>query len=263
MSGDLVTVEAARPDVRTGLMAVLGAQPGDLLEVRIIDVRLRPGSVGCHVRSDGVSLYELTADDSGGFGRPMRQAGEKIELMQRVRIPLRLHFGFIALATSRDFDQNIDDVRVAKGSSLFLPVRMPGGMLSIGDSRASSAIDCALSGVFQIIVHKGRALTCPVLETAEDWILRADIDARADGAEQRAALDRAVAQVRHRLCEFLTGCRGLSPDEAQTLVSVATEVDIRRTHIGWCVQAALKRAALAEGTQGAKPLHQTELSDCV
>jgi acetamidase/formamidase/AraC-like DNA-binding protein len=254
LSGDLVTVEATRPDVRTGPVAVLGAQPGDVLEVRILDVRLRPDSVGCHVRSDGVSLYELTADDSGGFGRPMRQAGDKIELMRRVRIPLRLHFAFIALATARDFDQNIDDVRVAKGSSLLLPVRVPGGMLSIGDSRATTAIDCALNGVFQIVVHKSRVLACPVLETVEDWILRADVDARADGAGQRSALDRAIAQAHHRLCEFLTGSRGLSSDEAQALVSVATAVDIRRTHIGWCVQAALKRAALAEGIQASGTL---------
>jgi hypothetical protein len=89
-----------------------------------------------------------------------------------VRIPVRPHFGVIALAPREAdivdstppgyFGGNIDDWRIGKGATMYYPVAVAGGLLSVGDPHASqgdselcgTAIECSLTGTFQLILHK-------------------------------------------------------------------------------------------------------------
>jgi acetamidase/formamidase len=81
----------------------------------------------------------------------------------------------------------MDNWRVGKGATLYYPVAVPGALMSVGDSHASqgdselcgTAIECSLTGTFQLIVHKKAALehtalagvNFPMLETQDDWVL--------------------------------------------------------------------------------------------
>ena len=67
--------------------------------------------------------------------------------LSAIRIPLRPHFGVIALAPREadlvdsippaHFGGNLDNWHLGKGSAVYLPVSAPGGLLSIGDPRGA------------------------------------------------------------------------------------------------------------------------------
>jgi acetamidase/formamidase len=118
-------------------------------------------------------------------------------ILKNVRIPIRPHFGVIGLAP-KEADivdsippsytgGNIDNWRIGKGATMYYPVAVEGGLLSVGDSHASqgdselcgTAIECSLNGTFQIILHKKNdlvgtaleALDYPMLETKDEWLV--------------------------------------------------------------------------------------------
>ena len=90
----------------------------------------------------------------------------------RIRIPLRPHFGVIALAPREAdsvdsvppayFGGNLDNWRLGKGAAVYLPVSVPGGLLSIGDPHAAqgdgeisgTAIECSMTGRVTVVLHK-------------------------------------------------------------------------------------------------------------
>ena len=76
-------------------------------------------------------------------------------ILKNVRIPIRPHFGVIGLAP-KEADivdsippsytgGNIDNWRIGKGATMYYPVAVEGGLLSVGDSHASREIpNCAV-----------------------------------------------------------------------------------------------------------------------
>ena len=97
-------------------------------------------------------------------------------VLKNVRIPIRPHFGVLGLAPAEAdvvnsippsyTGGNIDNWRIGKGSTMYYPVSVPGALLSVGDSHASqgdselcgTAIECSLTGTFQLILHKNATL---------------------------------------------------------------------------------------------------------
>jgi acetamidase/formamidase/AraC-like DNA-binding protein len=114
-----------------------------------------------------------------------------------VLIPVRAHFGVMAVAPREPglidsvppgyFGGNIDNWRAGKGAHVFLPVNVPGALLSVGDPHLSqgdgevsgTAIECSLTGVFRVVLHKRQDLsssmladiTYPLIETQDAWII--------------------------------------------------------------------------------------------
>jgi acetamidase/formamidase len=251
-SGDVITIETSPAtdgvSAVNGPVAVRGAQPGDVVELRIIDARFRPSvsgqyrgrSFGCQVgrETPTATIYELDGNASCAVARAIRQVGGKQEILQRIRIPLRAHFGLIALAAVREpVGERIDDARAGKGATLFLPVQVRGAMLRVGEPRAAATIESALTGVFQLILHTGVGAIHPLLETSEEWVLGAE-------TSDAWALDRVSAQLRHRMIHTLASLKSLSEEEARAAVSAASDIDIRRVGSGWRVVATLKRSLL-------------------
>src|SRR6516165_11372164 len=85
------------------------------------------------------------------------------------------------------FGGNIDDWRIGKGAVMYYPVAVPGALFSVGDPHASqgdselcgTAIECSLTGTFQLVLHKRDRLAetplanldYPLLETADEWVV--------------------------------------------------------------------------------------------
>jgi acetamidase/formamidase len=117
-------------------------------------------------------------------------------VLKNIRIPIRPHFGVMTVAPKEAayvdsippgyFGGNIDNWRIGKGATMYYPVAVPGALFSIGDSHAAqgdselcgTAIECSLTGIFQLIVHKKSTLTgslatldSPLLETQDEWVL--------------------------------------------------------------------------------------------
>ena len=176
-------------------------------------------------------------------------------VLKNVRIPIRPHFGVLGLAPAEadmvdsippnHVGGNIDDWRIGKGAVMYYPVAVPGALLSAGDSHASqgdselcgTAIECSLTGTFQLIVHKRASLAGTAL--AE---LGADAQSKI---YEKSSVDLAMKdtfQTRH----FLMTTKGLSEDEAISLMSVEVDFGITQVVDGnWGVHAIVKKSLFA------------------
>jgi acetamidase/formamidase len=313
----------------TGPIAVRGAVPGDVLEVRILDVKPRacgnPDYKGKTFGSNAaawwgfhyndlltepkprevITIYEIAAAgdtdwatavynfrwmpqtdpfgvvheiiDYPGVPVDHRLVSENHGVLKDVRIPIRPHFGVIALAPHEAgivdstppgyFGGNIDDWRIGKGATMYYPVAVAGGLFSVGDPHASqgdselcgTAIECSLTGTFQLILHKRDALAgtalaglhYPLLERQEDWVVHgfsyANYLAELGAAAQskiyaKSSLDGAMRDAFRKMRHFLMTAKGLSEDEAISLMSVAVDFGVTQVVDGnWGVHAVLKK----------------------
>ncbi len=191
---------------------------------------------------------------------------------------MRPHFGVIGLAPKEAglvdsippayFGGNIDNWRTGKGSTLYLPVSVAGGLLSIGDPHASqgdseicgTAIECSLTGVVQILLHKKQDLagqiyqdlSYPLIETAEEWVLQgfshpnylAEFGHSAQSeVYEKSSLDLAMQDAFRKARRFLMNNRGLSEDEAISLMSVAVDFGVTQVVDGnWGIHAIIRKA---------------------
>ena len=313
----------------TGPIAVKEAQPGDVLEVRILDIVPRPslspqyeGRVfgssvaawwGYHYNEflagpkprEVVTIYEIF--DSGESpharalysyrwepqtdpfgvvhasydypGVPVAAGSVKRRhgVLDGIRIPLRPHFGVIAVAPREAelvdsvppsyFGGNLDNWRLGKGSTIYLPVSVPGALLSIGDPHAAqgdgelsgTAIECSMTGTLQIVVHKkgnlaGRAfadLSYPLIETETDWVLTgfshpnylAEFGAQGQSeVYAKSSLDLAMKDAFRKMRRFLMNIKGLTEDESIALMSAAVDFGVTQVVDGnWGVHAILSK----------------------
>jgi len=317
----------------TGPVAVKGAMPGDILEVRIVDVRPRPcanpqykgrafGSNAAawwgfhykHLETDPkprevITIYEIDASGERNWakgvynfqwtpqtdpfgvvhktidypGVPVNHTTVKENhgILKNIRVPIRPHFGVLGLAPSEaDYVDsipphyvggNIDNWRIGKGATMYYPVAVPGALLSAGDPHASqgdselcgTAIECSLTGTFQLILRKkdslaGTALAgleYPLLETQDEWVLHGfsypkyltDLGAKAQSdIYSKSSVDLAMVDAFRKARHFLMSTRHLTEDEANSLLSVAADFGITQVVDGnWGVHAIIKKALFA------------------
>src|SRR6266550_2476685 len=319
----------------TGPILVRDAEPGDVLAVRIMDVKPR----GCRnpafaVRAFGsnaaawwgfqyndlltepkprevITIYELDAMGGRNWARavynfrwvpqtdpfgvvhpiidypgvPVNHAlvEENHGILKGVRIPVRPHFGVIGLAL-KEADivdsippsytgGNIDNWRIGKGATMYYPVAVEGGLLSVGDSHASqgdselcgTAIECSLNGTFQIILHKKadlvgtalEALDYPMLETKDEWLVHGFSFANyltelGDKAQSeiysKSSVDLALRDAFRKMRKFLMTTKKLTEDEAISLITIGVDFGITQVVDGnWGVHAVIKKDIFAGG----------------
>jgi acetamidase/formamidase len=202
-------------------------------------------------------------------------------ILKGVRIPVRPHFGVITVAPKEAefvdsippgyFGGNIDNWRIGKGTVMYFPVAVPGALFSVGDPHASqgdselcgTAIECSLTGTFQLVLHKrdrlaGTALAdlrYPLLETPDEWIVHGFSFANylaelGDKAQSeifaRSSLDGAMRDAFRKMRHFLMTAKGLSEDEAISLMSVAVDFGVTQVVDGnWGIHGILKKAIFA------------------
>jgi acetamidase/formamidase len=223
--------------VLTGPVAVRGAEPGDVLEVRILAIdlavdygynRLRPGN--------GALPEELP----GLFQRFIRidRAAKKAEIAPGVVIPLTQPFfgtmgvapppvmGRISSAPPGIHAGNMDNKDIAAGASLYIPVYVPGALFSVGDAHAAqgqgevdlTAIETGLRGRFQFIVRKDMKIaTWPRAETPTHWIVMG----------LNPSLEEAMKIAVRETIGFITErFPKLSREEAYMIASVAVDYHV-------------------------------------
>ena len=162
---------------------------------------------------------------------------------------------------------NIDNWRIGKGATMYYPVAVPGALLSVGDPHASqgdtelcgTAIECSLTGTFQLILHKKaelagtplEGLDFPMLETQDEWVLHgfsfpnylADLGANAQTEIfRKSSVDLAMRDAFRKMRRFLMTAKGLTEDEAIALMSVAVDFGITQVVDGnWGVHAIVRK----------------------
>ena len=155
-----------------------------------------------------------------------------------MKVPLRPFFGSIGVAPPALSGRvssgppgfhvgNLDIKEVGAGSTVYLPVHVSGGLLSIGDGHAAqgdgevsgTAIETSLATTLQIVVHKRKALRYARIETATHVItVGLDVD-----------LDEAARIATREMIEYLVAEKGLSRDDAYVLCSAAVDLRVSQT----------------------------------
>jgi acetamidase/formamidase len=225
---------ASGPHLMTGPIYIHDAQPGDVLEVKIESVYPR-SPIGYNlIRPGKGALPELFTELRLRFIElDLKNNTAEFPVDSGIHIPLKPFFGIMGVATEDsarcsippgNYGGNIDNRHLQAGSTLFLPVFVPGALFSVGDGHTAqgdgevnlTAIETALSGVFQIKVRKDLRLTQPIAETPTHWIVH------GFGESLDQAFENALKEMIQFLCQFI----GLDAEEAYVLCSLAVNFHI-------------------------------------
>jgi acetamidase/formamidase len=217
----------------TGPIAIAGAEPGDVLEVRIREIRLD-------------LPYAYNSMGRNGFLADVFPQGRtKIIPLDRERmigsfapgieVPLKPFFGSMGIAPPASAGKvnsappgihagNLDNKELVAGTTLFIPVHVSGALFEVGDGHAGqgngevdiTAMETSLTGVFQFIVHHDMHLKWPRAETPSHYITMG-FDPDLTQAARICALETI---------DFLVNEKKLSREDAYALTSVAVDLAI-------------------------------------
>ena len=241
--------------VITGPIAVRGAEPGDVLEIQVLEIATRvPYGINNTSPTGGVfspaypgSRPDDAARDIAAGRHLIRTAvvnGREVALFaDDIHVPLAPFMGIMAVApdpvvgepgvtvpgvqASRPpgrFGGNLDVKDLTAGSTLYLPVLQPDALFYVGDPHSAqgdgevsgTAIEQSLTGTFRFVLHEDRELTAPRAETDTHYVLMGiDLD-----------LDRALQKAVEEVVAFLAAEHGLSPDRALSLASIAVDFQV-------------------------------------
>jgi acetamidase/formamidase len=218
--------------ILTGPVFVEGAEPGDVLEVKIlsIDFPIDYGYNGC----SGI-LPENCDRSVGSRIIPIDRKTMSAEYMPGIVVPLKPFFGSMGVAPAPELGRvssnppgrhagNLDNKELVVGSTLYIPVFATGALFEIGDGHGAqgdgevdqTAIETSLRGRLQLIVRKDMKLTWPRAETATDYI------SMATDPDLTVATRTAIQE----MVDFLAASRKLTKHEAYQVVSLAGNVAI-------------------------------------
>src|SRR6478609_5886580 len=237
------------PHVVSRPVHVAGARPGDLLAVTVLETLPRvPYGVISNRHGKGAlpGEYPLEGDvfsafadldEAGTHGRlPLQQGGERL-----VEFPLSPFLGIMGVAVSGDarphsvppgaHGGNIDINLLTVGSTLYLPVQVPGALAYVGDPHFAqgdgevslTAMEASLRATVRLdvvphedAVRRFGELVGPLAETT-DFLVPTGMDEDLDVAVQ-SCVRAAIA---------LLGSRyGMDPRLAYAYLSAATDFDI-------------------------------------
>lgn len=232
--------ESAKIHPMIGPIAIEGAEPGMVIEVRTNE--LIPGWYGTNWagklpswQNEKLGLLESERIQVDWHLDAENMSGKCSIGNKEFRVGLSPFLGLIGLAPAGDgihstrpprrTGGNIDCKELVRGSSLFLPIEVDGGMLSLGDGHAlqgdgessGTAIECPMDlADVTVILHKEWSLSMPRAHTPAGWItfgFHEDLNEAA-----AVALDEMVQLVQH--------FHGIQKAEALALASVAVDLHI-------------------------------------
>ncbi|MEH6645666.1 acetamidase/formamidase family protein [Sulfitobacter sp.] len=221
----------------TGPVAVEGAMPGDVLQVDILDVKLRQDWGYTFIRPLSGTL-PLDFAERYDINIPLDAQSGIAALPWGLKLPLAPFFGVMAVAPPRAWGRistieprahggNLDNKELVAGTTLYLPVFNEGALFSCGDGHGAqgdgevcvTAIETALQGRFRLTVRRNLQITYPEAETPTHLItmgMHSDLDTCVE-----IALRRMISVVSDRV--------GISRAEAYMLCSLAGDLRITQT----------------------------------
>jgi acetamidase/formamidase len=215
-----------------GPIEIKGAMPGDTLEIRILSVEARLSIAG-----QGIAPHRGLLPEQFPYEKTrvlwIDLERQIIEYAPGVEVPVKPFWGVIGVAPPANmgrvpsgppnvFGGNIDCRDLGAGSALFLPVHVPGALLSIGDGHAAqghgevcvSAVETSLKGEVQVILHKGQRLRWPRGETPTHFFTMG----------LHPDLDEAAKIATSEMLDFLVATKGLERENAYMLASAALDL---------------------------------------
>jgi acetamidase/formamidase len=215
-----------------GPIAVRGAEPGDVLEIRIRSVEVRLPIAGqSFVPNRGLLPEQFPYEKARALWIDLGRG--TVQYAPGIEVPVKPFWGVMGVAPPPSmgrvpsgppnvFGGNLDNRDLGAGSTLYLPVHVRGGLLSVGDGHAVqgygevclSAVEASLKGEIQVVLHKGQPLRWPRAETATHYITMG----------LHTDLDEAARIATSEMLDFLVAHKGMSREDAYMLASAAMDL---------------------------------------
>ena len=240
--------------VLTGPVYIDGAEPGDILEVRVIDLILPAPYGRCQQRPGSGAIPDLVPFN---YTKVIKLDLENQTCLFDENIQFKLYpfmgimglapptgyttsaryvdYGYTSSSPPGSFAGNLDLRHLTRGSTLYIPVYHSGGLFYAGDAHANqgngevtvNGIEASLTGIFQFIVHKPGEAT-GFLEGLEHPFAENKTHYIPIGLGDREAKDLNSAMVDAVLntIEFLEKEKGMTWQEAFALASVAIDFEV-------------------------------------
>jgi acetamidase/formamidase len=238
---DFLSIDRSKIHALTGPIHIEGAEPGDVLEIQVLQVEHRgwgwtsviPGLGFLKDRFREPYLFHWTLDRE-----ITRSLGSAI-------VPLRPFCGVMGVAPAEDgefrtrppgpFGGNMDVRELCTGATLYLPVLNPGALFSAGDAHAAqgdgeiciNGIECPAEVSLRFHVHRHQSLSGPLLESAESRSPDAPADAWIVVESDPDAM-QAARRATERMIDLLVARWSISPIHAYLLCSVAMKLRINQ-----------------------------------
>ena len=237
---DLLGIDRGRIHTLTGPVEIRGARPGDVLEIRIRRVEHRGWGWTSFIPGMGLlperfpepylHVWQLDADVSRSLPPAV--------------VPLRPFCGVMGVAPAAPgehrtrppgvFGGNMDVKQLVAGTTLYLPVQVPGALFSAGDAHAAqgdgevcvNGIEMPAHAEFEFRLRRDFHLDEPFAETPPGT--RGDPDDRGNWTFIASRVDplEAARSVVRRAIDFLVDRFAYPPEQAYVLCSVALNLRI-------------------------------------
>lgn len=207
----------------TGPVYIEDAEPGDVLEVEVLDLEFRvPYGTNTFRQGKGGLSSEFTWNDS-----------------EVIEFDLEREVG--------PFGGNIDIQGTGVGTKIYFPVFRPGGLFFTGDGHALqgngevdlTALETSLTGTLKFTVHKDTPqMDWPVAETDDDvYIMGINED-----------LDEAMEQAIEEAISVLVHQKGMTPTAAYRFCSLAVDFNVSQVvDINKGIHGKIPKSTFEEG----------------
>ena len=229
---DFLAIDRTRIHALTGPIGIAGAEPGDVLQVDVLEVAHRGWAWSSVIPGLGFLDERFTEPH---FMVWALEAEVSRSLAPAV-VPLAPFCGVMGMAQAAAgefrtrppgaFGGNLDVRELSAGATLYLPVMVPGALFSAGDAHAAqgdgevciNGMECPAEVRLGFTLHKHRPLAGPMIEAAarvgEDgpaWVV---VESGRDAFETAKAATG-------RMIDLLMAEWGFSAVDAYVLCSVA------------------------------------------
>jgi acetamidase/formamidase len=231
-SADLPNVKSDPIHPLTGPVFVEGAEPGDVLAVKLHKIEIGEwGWVGIFPG------FGFLADE---FAEPFLKTfklgknATAVDFNEKIKIPLKPFAGVMGVAPATDSllstippranGGNMDDPHLIEGTTVYFPVFVKGALFSIGDTHAAqglgevcgTGIEAPMRIVYQVEVIKNKKISEPQYETADYYAVTGFA----------TTIDEAAKKATRYMIDYLVGEHGLTRNEAYVLCSLAGDLKI-------------------------------------
>ncbi len=212
-----------------GPVYINGAEPGDVLVVDILDIQVAEEGVICTCPNCGPLCDDM--DDR----TKVIKVRDGVAQFNEVKFPINPMIGVIGTAPDGEdvpdgfpgnHGGNMDSKVITKGARVYLPVRVPGGLLQMGDIHATmgdgelcgTGIEIAGEILVKTSLIKDFPLNWPVTETADKWYVN------ACAHEYPEALKLASQELQR----LMVDAYGWDKTDAYLYMSVQSDVEINQ-----------------------------------
>ena len=216
----------------SGPIQVNGAEPGDALRIDFISITPKGGAAHMVMPDRGFLETEFTE----AYPTIMSFEDGQVVLPSGLRLALAPSLGFVGTtptytqgtaSDSGPYGGDIDMKELVAGSTLHLPVFVPGGMLALGDCHAvvgdgavaGTGAECSADTHIRVTVEKGMGIAGPRAMTPDYFVVL------SHGEELGPAMKQAVRE----MVNFLVKEKEMPRYDAYTLLSLAGDIRMSRT----------------------------------